>query len=268
MAVFPGSYIAIQQITSTSVTAPTTSTGIARLNYIIDSLLTPRLLAFRQVTVYDEPAVLMPDKMTWKVTYGGWNQAFPIVVHKNKAVIPNFQVSNIDYILGSYQYGGVLSGDNSNCTYNIDYFGAATLEGLVRQAIDIINTSAVGPPTNYTVDDAPQYWDGVIADIAFAMCMEKLLLEYDLWHGRLIFALSAQALEDGGGDITGALETLKTNSEERANKTLENEKFKVPPTLAPPTQFYYQAIRGFGRSGAHNMTTYGKLRGWKPTKYL
>jgi hypothetical protein len=256
MAVFPGSYVPIGLSTT------------SRINYIVDTYLTPRLLAFRQVTIFDEPALLMPDGVTWQVHYGNWNPTYPLVCHKNKAMIPTPQIVNIDYAHATFQFGSVTTGDTCNLTYSIDYFGIATLEGFIRQAVDFINTNAFGPATNYTINDAPQYWDGVLADLAFALCIEKLLLEYDLWYGRLIFAIGAQALEDGGGDITGALDTLKQNAEERANQAITNEKFKIPPTLAKPTVFYYQAIRGFGRSGVHNVQGYGKLRGWKPTKYL
>lgn len=257
MAVFTGTYV------------PINAHSNARINYIVDNMLTPKLIPFRQVTVYDEPAVLQADGETWKTTYGNWNDTFPFVFRKNKAKIDtNTEVFNINYLMGTYELGPVIAGDNSNITYNFDYFGVAVLAGFILQSIDTINTAAFGSSTHYTIDNAPDNWDGVLADLAFAQCMEKLILDYDLWYGRLIFAIGAQQLEEGGGDVVSTFETLKQNAEERAYKTLENERFKNPCTVSLPTQFYYQGIRGFGRGSAHNVRWHGKFRGYRPSKYL
>jgi hypothetical protein len=74
----------------------------------------------------------------------------------------------------------------------------------------------------------------------------------------------------GGGDIAGQLQTLKTNAESRANKALENEKFKCGQYLAPPTVLYYDSIRGAGASAGRHGVPYlaGRLRGWKPNRWL
>ena len=240
----------------------------ARVNFIVDNFMTPQLLAFRQIQVNDEVGVLQADGLTYKFSYANWNDTFPMVVRKNGAKLNSGQVFNINYLFGMLDVGPVTRADRTNCTYSFDYFGITVLYGFILRAIDIINTAAVGPATNYDLDNAPNNWDGVIADLALAMCMERLLLDYDLWYGRLIFAIGAAQLEEGGGDITGALETLKQNFEDRAYKTLDNEKFKSGNFLAVPTQYYYQGIRGFGGGGAHNIRYYGKMRGFRPNKYL
>ena len=255
MAVFPGSYV------------ETDAHSDARINGIVDNLLTPRMLAFRQISIFDENATLMSDGVTWRLHYGNWNDTFPLVVHKNSEVIAGYTVTS--YVYGMIQTGAVVSGDVVNVTYNIDYFPVEVLAGFIMTAVDIVNTSAVGPPTSFTIDTAPSYWDGVLADLAFALAMERLILDYDLWYGRLIFALGPDQLYEGGGDVVSQLETLKTNAEERANKTLENEKFKVGNHQSPPTENYWAAIRGIGRSGRHvGVVGYGRLRGWRPTKYV
>jgi hypothetical protein len=124
--------------------------------------------------------------------------------------------------------------------------------------------------TTYTIESAPVGWYGVITDLAFAQCMEKLLLDYDLWRYRLLFAIGPNEIESGGGDIAGQIETLKTNAEERANRTMENPKFKCGNFLSYPTVYYYDGIRGLGGSmGAHGIPFLsGRLRGWKPTQWV
>jgi hypothetical protein len=99
--------------------------------------------------------------------------------------------------------------------------------------------------------------------------MEKLLLDYDLWRYRLLFAIGPnEAYGDGGSDISGQLTTLKQNAEERASTAMQNEKFKVGNYLAPPTQVYFDSIKGIGgSSGAHGVPYIsGRLRGWKPNR--
>jgi hypothetical protein len=255
MATFPNSYVQIGMHTT------------ARINEIVDNMMTPRLLNFRQITVYDEKATPM-SPFTWKVSYPTWNPTFPVVVRLNSHIVTP---STVDAIMGSVSFAAAANdGDNVNVTYNIDWFPVGVLAGFIYQAIDIINNSGQAQSaTHYTIADAPSNWDGVIADLAFAMAMEKLILDYDLWYGRLIFAIGANDLNEGqGGDVVGQLETLKQNAEERANISLNNEKFKIGNLLAAPTTTYYAAVRGIGRtSTAHGMPG-GKIRGWRPNKYV
>jgi len=251
MATFPGSYVPIDAHSN------------ARVNEIVDNLLTPRLLNFRQVSVYDETAQRV-SATVFNLTYSNWNAAFSVVVHLNgdQIVIP----ASIDYVLGSVTLAAATTeADTVQVTYNIDWFPVGVLAGMIYQAIDVINNSGTSSATTYTIADAPSNWNSVIADLVVAMCMEKLLLDYDLWYGRLIFSIGANELNEGGGDVVGQIETIKTNAETRANTALENEKFKIGNLLSPPTSIYYAAVRGIGRTGAH---TYGKLRGWKPRRYI
>lgn len=254
MATFPGSYVPIEAHTND------------RINSIVDNMLTPALLNFRQITIYDEEAQLVGTN-TWRLTFQNLNDAFPMICRFNgKEETP----SSVDYILGSVTFAGTaIRGDNVYVTYNMDWFPVGILAGFLFRAVDVINNS--GPDissTAYSVTDCPTNWDGVLADLAIAMCMEKLLLDYDLWKGKVIFAIGANALEEGGGDIVGQIETIKSNAEERARIALDNGRFKVGNLLAAPTPTYYAAIRGLGRLvGSHGVQG-GKIRGWKPNRYI
>lgn len=253
MAVFPGTYI---------------KTGVhsnERVNAIIDNILTPRMVPFRQVHQFDEEGVLMADGETWNFVYSNWNEDYPTLVWKNGNKLESTSYT-IDYLNGRIDAGTVDEYDGITASYCFDYFPSDTLAGYIIVAIDTINSAAAGPPTSYDISDAPTGWDAVIADLAFAMAMERLLLEYETWKGRLSFPING--LEDQGS-ASQTIETLKNNSEERAYRALDNPKFKSGNLLSTPTQYYYHAVRGVGRSGTHIASgNYGKRRGWKRNKYF
>lgn len=254
MATFPGSYV------------PINAHSNEHINTIIDNMLTPRLLSFRQITIHDEQAVYCGSN-SWKISYPNLNEAYNIRITLNGRLLDNTtEILSIDYILGEIVLNIVYTdGDIVEVTYNIDWFSVGILAGFIYQTIDIINNSGqAASPTLYTIDNAPQNWYGVIADLSFAMAMEKLLLDYDLWYGKLIFSIGSDELYSGGGDIVGQLETLKANAEERAKISLDNEKFKIQNYLSRPTGIYYAAIHG-GRGGYCH---YGKLRGWKNNRIM
>ena len=261
MAFFPNTWV------------PTGMGSSAAMNAYIDTLLTPRLLGFRQIHIHDEQCELRADLATWYVTYGNWLGFDPQnTIRKNGQVaIPVV----IDYPHGQWQFASTDVGpdliprDVVTASYSFDYFPPAVLEGFLTAAVSIVNMRAVGPPTNYTIDTAPSNWVGVVTDLAFAMCMERLLLDYDLWRYRLIFAVGPNEAEgSGSGDIAGQLTTLKQNAEERANSAMDNPKFKTGNYLSPPTIIYFQSIRGGGGGQGAGGVWQGKLHGWKPNRYL
>ena len=263
MGTFPGTFI------------PTGVGSSANYSNLVDTLMTPRLMAFRMIHIADEPCELMPDFVTWRVSYGNWLVGSNIVIRKG-GMIQNItsQITNIDYVNGTFQAGTPdldgqkVSRDTLEATYVWDYFPQPVLEGFLTAAVSIVNMTAVGPPTYYSIDTAPSNWSGVIVDVAYAMAMERLLLDYDLWRGRMVFAIGPNEMEGSSGDIVNQLTTLKQNAEQRADKAMDNPKFKTGNYLAPPTGYYYSSIRGFGGSeGSHGVPFItGRLRGWKPNR--
>jgi hypothetical protein len=264
MAYYPGTFIEIG------------TAGSPAYIDLVDNYLTPRLLTFRQIIINDEPAVLKPDKKTWQVTFGNWNQGSDLFIRKNGSVLSSAAVTNINYVYGSFQANPVDVGldqkarDTVEATYEWDYFPVITLKNLLMQALQIVNTSGWGSTTTYTIDTMPDQWKGVVTDLAFALAIERILLDYDLWKWRLVYAIGPGEIESGGGDIVNQLQSLKQNAEERANKTLDNEKFKPGNRLSVPTVFYYDAVRGLGVSqGRHGIPFVGgRLRGWCPNRMI
>jgi len=242
-----------------------------RVNALVDILLSANIAEFRQITIYHERGTKVGPNI-WKFSYQNWNPdyIFQVFLNNNPTALDSSMYS-IDYYMGVITVTGTFTeGDNIQCTYNFDYFPMYILEGFLIKSVDVINSGAHGPMTSYDLGNAPSNWDGVIADLTFAMCMERLILDYDLWKGRLIFAIGPQALAEGGGDALGALETLKSNAEERAYRSMDNELFKTSPHLAKPTQYYYESllVGSSSRRSAHGISNSGKLRGWRANKYL
>jgi len=263
MAVYPGTFI------------PTEAVGSAAYDTLIDTNLTPRLLSFRQVHIWDEPAALKPDdNATWHVTFGNWLDGEDFVFRKGGSPLPPASVTDIDYVHGTFKVGAVdMGADNRRrdfveVNYVFDYFPAQVLKNLLDTALQVVNTGAFGPPTTYTIETMPSYWCGVVTDIAFAMAMERMMLDYQLWRYRLVFALNPNDVYEGGGDVMSTIESLKQNAEERAAQTMENEKFKSGNYLSPPTVFYFDSIRGAGTSGPHGVPFLGgRLNGWRPNRW-
>ena len=265
MASFPGTNIPIGALQND------------RLNSIIDNLLTPRLMGFREICIYDEKASLMSDRVTWRVTYSNWLPRFDMVVRKNgQALGPGpGGYESVDHCDGTFQVGAIDFGpdgrprDHVDVTYPFDYFPAVVLAGYLAAAIETINSGAEGPPTDFgfsSNNQPPAYWDGILTDLAFAQAMERLILDYDLWKGRLIFALNPGDVYDGSGsgsNIINQLELLKKNAEQRAQATMENPKFKIGGNItSSPTSIYFSAVRGIGGRNTGGRSG-GKLRGFK-----
>lgn len=265
MSVFPGTHI------------PTGASSSSGMNTIIDDYMTPRMMSFRQICIYDERSTLGTDGVTWSNTFGNWlDSSETLRVRKNGQLLTYGSLTNVSDASGTFEAGSPdldgsgRSRDVVEATYTFDYFPVSVLEAFIRAAVCLVNTAAVGSPTTYTVDTMPSNWCGVVSDSAFAMAMEKLLLDYDLWKYRLVFAVGPNDVyEGGGGDVVAQLELLKRNAEERARLTLENEAFKRGGNFtAPPTSAYFSAINGTGSGQSGVPFLSGRLRGWHPNKYL
>lgn len=241
-----------------------------RVNYIIDTLLNPSILEYRQIGIYHEPAIKL-TKNRFKFTYQNWNQAEIQLFLNNNPVQLDSSMYSVNYEYGIINVNfDATDGDTLMCSYNFDYFPTHILEGFLHRAVSQINVGTVGTVTDYTLDTAPTAWDGIIADYAYVYCLDKLILDYDIWKGRLIFALPPQALADGSGDIISQLDSLRSNAMDRIRMTIQNPKFKAKEYLAAPTIWYYRGISPAGRSFgglSGNSIVGGKLRGLRINRF-
>ena len=273
MANFPGTSIAIGQGTT------------PQRIYMIDNLLTPRLLAFRQIHIWnEEPVRLLSDNVTLKLTFGNILQTkAALELTKSGKRLTGVDIQSIDYDAGEIILNPVVSGnvivpaiqigpdgnalDVVSATYIWDYFPVPVLEGLLLQGISTVNTAAHGASTYYTLENCPVPWYGVICDLAYAFAMERLLSDYNLWKYRLVMAIGPEQIESGSDNIPSQLQVLKNSAEERAMKTIENPKFKCGEIVAGPTKYYWEGIGGGSISGAHGIPFLGgHLNGFVQTR--
>ena len=179
---------------------------------IINDMVYPQIWMFCEIHAYYETGSRLRDG-SYKFTYGNWNKTFEPEVFLNGS---ENQLNPSNYSV-DYEKGIIIpnyestSGDNMLCTYNFSWFKPETLISYVERSIGTINYHGKGAPTNYTTSDLPEGFYGISADLCFAMAMESLLLGITMWYGKLIFAVSANDLYNGGGDVASQLETIKRN---------------------------------------------------------
>lgn len=252
MGTIPGTYI--EQV----------ETGNDRIDTLVNVLLPPTLEQYQQIIINYETATV--TGRSCRFTYQNWNTAYPAEIYLNGGQTPlDSSLYTVDHEMGRVTIGMDLStGDSVMATYCFNYFPYRVLEGFIHRAVVVVNTAGQGATETYTVETIPDGWLGIVADLVISMCMEKLILEYDLWKGRLVFAISNNGIYDGGDNIVGQLETVKKNAEERAYMSLNNPRLRASLHLAKPTRYYYESLLvGSGARSRNGSISYGPLRGAK-----
>lgn len=240
-----------------------------RANFVIDKLLTPSIVQFRQIRIYNERAVRLDD-YHYKVTYQNMlNDTIQVFMNGSKIPLDVSEYTvDLQYSIFKFNFE-TTTRDSFEIIYSFDYFPSHVLYGFLQRAVSELNVGPVGTPTSYTFETAPQFYNGLIANYSYVFCLDKLILDYNLWRGRLVFALPPQALADGSGDVISQLQSLRSNAWQRISIALNNAKLKAPQYLARPTALYYQGISPLGRySGASGKGfNGGKLRGLKINRF-
>ena len=244
------------------------SSGSTAIDTIVNELVYPEMWMFCEIMVHYETAQRGGDG-NFHFTYHHWNRAWHPQVFLNGSDIQlDDSLYEVNYVDGYIRpLWNVSPADNLMCTYNFTWFKPETLISFVKRSMGSINFRGSGQVTNYTVDTLPESWYGISADLVVAMMCESLVLSTSMWYGRLIFAISANDLYNGGGasDIASTLESMKRNAEDRAYAALDNENMRAPAYLSKPTPAYWRAVTmGNGiRPGPHGQIGYGKQKGIK-----
>ena len=244
------------------------SSGSTAIDTIVNELVYPEMWMFCEIMAHHETAQKGGDG-NFHFSYHWWNRAWKPQVFLNGSDIQLndslYEVNyNEGYIVPKWE---VSPADTLMCTYNFTWFKPETMISFVKRSMGSINFRGSGQPTNYTVDTLPESWYGISADLVVAMMCEHLILSQTMWYGKLIFAISANDLYNGGGgsDIASNLESMKRNAEDRAYAALDNENMRAPAYLSKPTPAYWRAVTmGNGvRPGPHGQIGYGKQKGVK-----
>lgn len=251
---------------------PLSSDNVA-IDTIVNEMVYPSMWMFCEIMIHYETAQKGSDG-NFHYAYHNWNRAFvPQVFLNGSDVQLNSSFYTVNYdegmIIPNWE---VAPGDSLICTYNFNWFKDETLEGFVKKSMGTMNYRGSGQTTSYTIDTLPEAWYGIAADLVQAMMCEHLILAQTMWYGKLIFAISANDLYNGGGgsDIASNLESMKRNAEDRAYSALDNEHMRAPNALARPTSAYWRAVTmGNGvRPGPHGQIGYGKQKGIKYNKMV
>ena len=249
------------------------SSGSTAIDTIVNELVYPEMWMFCEIMVHYETAQRGGDG-NFHFTYHHWNRAWHPQVFLNGSDIQlDDSLYEVNYVDGYIKpLWNVSPADNLMCTYNFTWFKPETLISFVKRSMGSINFRGSGQVTNYTVDTLPESWYGISADLVVAMMCESLVISTSMWYGRLIFAISANDLYNGGGasDIASTLESMKRNAEDRAYAALDNENMRAPAYLSKPTPAYWRAVTmGNGiRPGPHGQIGYGKQKGIKYNKMV
>jgi len=149
-------------------------------------------------------------------------------------------------------------GETLYVSYYFDYFPDRVTSALLTQAMDMIN--AYEPATMYTIDTAPQNWNGLIAEMAYVLCIERLMLDTTLWYGRLVFA--------NPDEVMNGLQSSIEAARSRLDNTVPS--MKRMPYVSPPTWVYFDSIRmGGSRASFHGESLgYGKTRGIRINRWF
>lgn len=243
------------------------SSGSTAIDTIVNQMVYPEMWMFCEIMAHYETANKAGDG-NFHFTYHHWNRAYHPQVFLNGSDVPlNDSLYEINYKEGYIVPKWEVSpADNLMCTYNFNWFTPETMISFVKRSMGTMNFRGNGQPTNYTTETLPESWYGISADLVIAMMAESLIFAQSMWYGRLIFAVSANDLYNGGGsDIASNLESMKRNAEDRAYSALDNENMRAPAYLSRPTPAYWRAISiGNGiRPGPHGQWGYGKQKGVK-----
>jgi len=241
---------------------PPANTGVSRVDGLIDTMLNSRIERFRLLQVHSE--MIQPrNSSTFYTCWANVQPAAPFDVHYNSLLANSHPaapaITLVDASSGEFSSTFPIgTGDQVYITYVFDYFPDPILLGIYKQAMDMVN--AYDPATNFKIQQAPQNWDGVITEMAYIICLEKLILDVTLWKSRLIFSEPDTMVSNLESALSGARDRAPTMIAE----------MKKQPYTSPPTSSYYNAIRlGGVRSGFHGSGLgYGRTRGIRINRWF
>ncbi len=236
--------------------ADPSETSSDRANRIIDDMVDGPLSEYRALRVWDEHARrTAEDPLLFRLTYRPFNTSFPLEVFDQH----NNRVSPLN--VTSYGSEGTfsISTDDGNkdffATYEFNYFPSELLLQFLQLSMAELNASADTSAyvTNYTLESAPDYFDGPLAVGTLAKAFRKLSTDTMLWKNFLIWP---------NGDV--AQQVAAATAQEYLAMFMELRLgAKRGKFIARPSQAY-EAFRNTGFGGINAFT--GKWRGLEVNK--
>lgn len=234
--------------------AERSDTGYSRADNLIDGILDVRLQSWREMTVYDEVAILYSKSGTnnkARFTFGNWNSEGVMIVERNSEQIDEPEHFHVDRTKGIMTLCDPwVVGEEIAATYNFNYFPWSHLYELLKFAVNIVNDSGL-PRTTYRFNESPEDWDGIISEIVYMEALKKIRLDSTVWQSQVLLRFDPS-------DALSMISEEVSSSIDRVNSMVEGTKHLKKITL--PTAYYYMAASG-GVATGFDGTQSGRFHG-------
>lgn len=175
------------------------------------------------IPVYHEEAIAHSDLKTYYCTFKRWNQSANIRVYRNGKLIPNNEISEINYFKGEVTFCEPQHrADTINCDYNFRWFSDEQIDQFLFNAVSMINLYP--PASPYTLSNVPGRFIALMLYGAAKDAIRELMMCLMFQQPQEVFGGSEAAKS-----ALSNLETLKKNYEEEFMKGLEQKKLGPYP---------------------------------------
>lgn len=154
---------------------------------IIDDFLIPMLGPLLRIPVHDEIGVISKDRQTAVFIYQNWiDTTAPIIKHNRSEILAVTIDYTVNLVAGTINLTTPLPpGDEIDAYYYFRYFTNSELASFIELTLRDLNSRK--PATAFTIETAPLEWDGAIVLGAYLKCLQRLLMDFNLWRPFLIF---------------------------------------------------------------------------------
>lgn len=154
---------------------------------IINNFILPSLGFVQKIPLHNEVGVVAKDRRVVRFIYGHWLDSFPIIVRRNRTI---FLTEGTDYtvdeVVGEIALTQDLApGDEIDIDYYFQYFTNQELVDFLELTLRDLNSRK--PATAFTMENAPLEWDGALVTGVMIKCIERMMLDFNLWRPYLIW---------------------------------------------------------------------------------
>jgi hypothetical protein len=188
---------------------------------------------------------VFPATNTVKFSYKNWNSDPEEVFVNGLMLNSGFTV---DRAAGTLTFANAIQEtDEIRARYRFKYFDDATLTQFLNLAIQDVNNYP--PATGYTFGNEPGDWEYVITLGAYALALETVRMDLQMWDARLVFPDPA----DARASIDAKMATVAAQRDSNLKRikgliplqpaSVSSGRFRVPNTPAATDLQQYAILR-------------------------